>query len=36
MGFFGKSKEKKIAEFKEKRSMMYGKELKKKLKTLKE
>ena len=36
MGFFGKFKEKKIAEFKEKRSMMYGKELKKRLKTLKE
>ena len=36
MGFFGKLREKKIAQFKEKQSMMNGKELKKILKTLKE
>ena len=36
MGLFGKSKEEKIAEFKEKQSMLNGKELKKLLKLLKE
>ena len=36
MGLFGKSKEEKIAEFKEKQSMLNGKELKKLLKIFKE
>jgi len=36
MRLFGKSKEKKIAEFKEKQSMRNGKELKKLLKIFKE
>ena len=36
MGLFGKSKEEKIAEFKEKQSMLNGKELKKLLKLFKE
>ena len=36
MGLFGKSKEQKIAEFKEKQSMLNGKELKKLLKVFKE
>ena len=36
MGLFGKSKEQKIAEFKEKQSMLNGKELKKLLKMFKE
>ena len=36
MGFFGKSKEEKIAKFKEKQSMSNGKELKKILKAFKE
>ena len=36
MGLFGKSKERKIAELKEKQSMLNGKELKKLLKLFKE
>ena len=36
MGLFGKSKEEKIAEFKEKQSLRNGKELKKLLKLFKE
>ena len=36
MGLFGKSKEQKIAEFKEKQSMLNGRELKKLLKMFKE
>ena len=36
MGLFGKSKEEKIAEFKEKQSILNGKELKKLLKLFKE